>query len=95
MEQQQEQDPLPPLPLQPLPETSPQRAVLLSELGVTFTVIPSEVDELSYSEADPAKRAVMLARIKAQDVASRNPGTWIIGCDTLVCAHDGSLLEKR
>ncbi len=85
-----------------LASSSPQRKYLLEGLGVNFSVIPSLVNEEACTELDPAKRAVLLAREKAQEVADRHRGQWVIGCDTLVVAPDPSgrlrtgstLLEK-
>lgn len=77
-----------------LASSSPQRKTLLESLGVPFVVVPSQVNEEACTERDPAKRAVLLAREKAQEVAERHRGRWVIGCDTLVVAPDGTLLEK-
>ncbi len=77
-----------------LASASPQRAALLAGLGLTFSAIPSRIEEEMCTERDPAQRAVRLAREKAQEVGERHRGEWIIGCDTLVVAPDGSLLEK-
>ncbi len=77
-----------------LASASPQRARLLEGLGLAFSVIPSRIEEEMCGERDPAKRAVRLAIDKAQEVAARHRGEWIIGCDTLVVAPDGTLLEK-
>lgn len=59
-----------------------------------FVVIPSQVNEEACTEMDPAKRAQMLAREKAGEVAARHRGRWVVGCDTLVVSPDGTLLEK-
>jgi len=77
-----------------LASASPQRKSLLEGLGFTFEVHPSSIDESSWGESDPLKRAIALACAKAQDVAKKFPDSHIIGCDTLVVASDGSLLEK-
>lgn len=77
-----------------LASSSPQRKRLLEGLGIAFVVIPSKVNEEACTENNPATRSVMLAREKAQEVADRHRGRWIIGCDTLVVAPDGALLEK-
>jgi septum formation protein len=77
-----------------LASASPQRRILLEGLGVRFSVIPSQVNEEACTEMDPAKRAQLLAREKAHDVADRHRGQWIIGCDTLVVASTGERLEK-
>lgn len=77
-----------------LASASPQRKQLLEGLGVSFQVVPSTVEERDCTERDPALRAQVLARMKAQDVARRYTDTFVIGCDTLVVAADASLLEK-
>lgn len=77
-----------------LASASPQRNALLAGLGLSFTIIPSLIREEACGEKDPKKRAMLLAREKAQEVADRHRGEWIIGCDTLVVAPDGTLLEK-
>jgi len=77
-----------------LASASPQRRQLLSGLGVSFHVDPSGVDELDCTEREPARRAVALARMKAADTACRHPDEYVVGCDTLVVAADGTLLEK-
>lgn len=77
-----------------LASASPQRKSLLEGLGITFEVIPSGLDEGIHPERDPRRRASVLARLKAQDVFHRHPNALVIGCDTLVVASDGTLLEK-
>jgi septum formation protein len=77
-----------------LASASPQRKTLLEGLGVRFSVVPSRVNEEACTEMDPAKRAQLLAREKAHDVAERHRGQWIIGSDTLVVAQSGARLEK-
>lgn len=77
-----------------LASASPQRRALLAGLGLTVEVLPSRIAETDCGETDPSKRAEILATLKARDVASRHPGAIVIGCDTLVVAPDGQLLEK-
>jgi septum formation protein len=77
-----------------LASASPQRKFLFEGLGVSFDVIPSSVEESDHPESDPVERAKDLARLKAKDIASRNPGAIVIGCDTLVVSYSGELLEK-
>lgn len=83
-------------PMEPfiLASSSPQRKRLLEGLNMEFVVIPSRVNEEACTETDPAKRAVLLAREKASEVAGLHRGRWVIGCDTLVVAPNGTLLEK-
>lgn len=77
-----------------LASASPQRKTLLEGLGVTFEVIPSAVDEDGHPERSPQERAVILARLKAVDIAAKHKGAIVIGCDTLVVSYAGELLEK-
>ena len=77
-----------------LASASPQRKRLLESLGVSFDVIPSSFDEDGHPVREPTKRAQILAEKKAEHVRQAHPDTWIIGCDTLVVAPTGALLEK-
>ncbi len=77
-----------------LASASPQRRELLQGLGLSFEVMPSSVDESACAEKDPAVRASVLARLKAEDVHALHPDACVIGCDTLVVSADGTLLEK-
>ena len=77
-----------------LASASPQRATLMQGLGLSFDIIPSDIAESECKECIPERRAEVLARSKAQDIAARNTDAIVIGCDTLVVASDGTLLEK-
>ncbi|MDD5751674.1 MAG: Maf family protein [Candidatus Peribacteraceae bacterium] len=78
-----------------LASASPQRRALLQGLGVPFEVCVSGVeDESDVSHPDPEERARFFARLKAEHAHTARPDAWIIGCDTLVVASDGTLLEK-
>ena len=77
-----------------LASASPQRKTLLAGLGLPFDVIPSAVEEDDHPESNPLKRSEDLARLKALDIEAKHPGSVVIGCDTLVVASDGTLLEK-
>jgi septum formation protein len=70
-----------------LASRSPQRRAILEQLGVAFTVAPSDVEELS--EGDPHEVALENARRKAAAV----PGERVLGVDTLV-ALDGVIYGK-
>lgn len=77
-----------------LASASPQRKALLEGLGLPFTVAVSTVDEDGHPERSPRDRALVLAQMKAQEVAAKHPGAFVIGCDTLVVTADGDLHEK-
>lgn len=67
-----------------LASSSPRRIELLRRAGVAVEVIPSDVEELHELDWDIRVLCRENARRKACDVASRHPGAWVIGADTLV-----------
>lgn len=80
------------LPRLVLASTSPRRASLLSQIGLTFEVCPSDVEEplLSGSAAEVTQK---LALLKAEAVERQYADAIIIGADTLV-SLEGELLGK-
>ncbi len=76
-----------------LASASPRRRQLLHEAGVAFTVIPSNTAEELRPNESPEEYALRVAWEKAQDVAARHPGSWVLGADTIV-AVDGLVLGK-
>src|SRR3954447_21358760 len=70
-----------------LASASPQRRAILEQIGVAFTVRPSDVDEETHG--DPVAVAEENARRKAAAV----PSALTRGADTLV-AVDGDILGK-
>ena len=76
-----------------LASESPRRRMLLEQAGLRFTVIPSRVDERTFTLGTPARRVRSLAEAKARDVSNRYPESWVLGADTLVTI-DGRILEK-
>lgn len=80
------------LPRLVLASASPRRAALLSQIGLTFEVCPSDVEEplLSGPAAEVTQK---LALLKAEAVARQYADAIIIGADTLV-SLEGELLGK-
>ena len=77
-----------------LASASPRRRELLSLIFNDFRVLPSEFDEsLVPAELGPADHVVYSATAKARDVASRFPGSIVVGADTIVVV-DGAILGK-
>jgi nucleoside triphosphate pyrophosphatase len=75
-----------------LASKSPQRRSLLKSMGVTFTAIPSEVEETS--EGDPREVVLANALAKGRAVAARRrPGTLVIAGDTEVVV-DGRVVGQ-
>jgi septum formation protein len=70
-----------------LASASPQRRAILEQLGVTFTVTPADVEELT--QGDPETVALENALRKARAVT----GDVVLGVDTLV-AVDGEIFGK-
>jgi septum formation protein len=76
-----------------LASRSPRRRYLLARAGLTFEVIPSDVDEEATPAAAPAEYVSALAQAKAQRVAERFPDAWVIAADTTVVV-EGRVLGK-
>jgi septum formation protein len=67
-----------------LASNSPRRRQLLTQAGLTFTVIPSAVDEHKVAMSDPDIYVRTLAESKAIEIAEKHPDSWVIGADTIV-----------
>lgn len=81
-----------PLPLI-LASGSRYRAEMLERLGLPFAIDASDIDETP-AESETADELVRrLARRKAEHVASRRPGSVVIGADQ-VAVLDGTILGK-
>jgi septum formation protein len=76
-----------------LASASPRRHELLQRAGVVFVTVPSNVSEDKQPGETPEQYARRVAREKAQDVAQRHPGAWVLGADTVVVI-DGMVLGK-
>lgn len=79
-----------------LASASPRRAALLSQIGLTFKVRPSDIIEPSPNVHlnTPASAVTQkLALLKAMDVAQHFNESIVIGADTLV-SLEGTLLGK-
>jgi septum formation protein len=68
-----------------LASASPRRVALLARLGITPAAIdPADIDETPFKAERPRAHAVRLARTKAERVASRHPGRFVLAADTVV-----------
>ena len=76
-----------------LASRSPRRQRLLKQIGLRFTVRPSNVPERFVHRQSPAHNARRLALAKARDVAESLDRGIVIGADTIV-AVDGRILGK-
>jgi septum formation protein len=76
-----------------LASRSPRRRHLLERLQISFSVHPSEVDEVVPPGTPPGETVRLLARQKAEAVAPGYPHALTLGADTVVVL-DGDVLGK-
>lgn len=76
-----------------LASRSPRRRYLLEQAGLSFSVIPSAVDEDAIEVTEPAAYVKTLAQAKAEAVAREYPDSWVLGSDTVVTI-DRTILGK-
>ncbi|MCR9261562.1 MAG: Maf family nucleotide pyrophosphatase [Pseudomonadaceae bacterium] len=76
-----------------LASASPRRAQLLEQMGLTFTVRATDVDESVLPGEEPAAYVARLAKKKAE--AGVEPGAVSIGADTIVTIDDEILGKPR
>ena len=63
---------------------SPRRRELLSEAGLSFKIISTDVDELSGDGYSPRDLALTNARLKCMAISVARPESMVIGADTVV-----------
>ncbi|MBF0120802.1 MAG: [FeFe] hydrogenase H-cluster radical SAM maturase HydE [Desulfobacterales bacterium] len=76
-----------------LASKSPRRNDLLKQAGLSFKVIPSNIDEDNIDISSPDEYVKVLAIAKAEEIAKIYPDSWIIGADTIVVI-DNMILGK-
>jgi septum formation protein len=78
-----------------LASASPRRRELLAQLGLSFSVVPSNAEESVLPGETPEEHVIRLSQDKAMEVAGRSdqPGRWFIGSDTVV-VRDDEILGK-
>ena len=68
-----------------LASASPRRRALLEQIGYAPDVVePAELDEAARPRELPGAHAARLAHAKAEAVAARHPGAFVLGADTVV-----------
>lgn len=75
-----------------LASASPRRKELLQNLGLTFDIVPSAIDE-QYNGGRPEQYVMDIAYKKAVYVKEKCPNSLIIACDTTV-VNQGKILGK-
>lgn len=76
-----------------LASESTRRIDILRTLGVSFSIIPPDIDEAKRSYESPRNYVLRVACEKAHKVGALFPDKWIIGADTVV-VHKGKVLGK-
>jgi nucleoside triphosphate pyrophosphatase len=85
--------PQPDKPVLILASGSPRRQELLREAGIAFESCPAHIPEECRAGEAPVAYACRLAREKAEAVAQRFPGRYVLGADTIVVVNH-QILEK-
>jgi len=68
-----------------LASASSRRLDLLAQVGIRVDIIdPADLDETPGRHETPRLHALRLAREKAEAVAARHPGAFVLGADTVV-----------
>jgi septum formation protein len=68
-----------------LASASPRRLALLAQIALRPDCVdPADVDETPLARELPARHALRLAEAKARIVATRHPGAFVLGADTVV-----------
>ncbi len=78
-----------------LASASPRRKELLEQIGLKFSVMPSNIAETIKPAETPTDLVIRLSLDKARDIAGRTDvsGRWVIGSDTVVVSN-GQILGK-
>jgi len=68
-----------------LASASPRRSALLAQIGLEPDAVePAAIDETPHAFEPPANLVLRLVEAKARAVAARNPGAFVLACDTVV-----------
>jgi septum formation protein len=67
-----------------LASASPRRSELLREMGISFTVVRSQVPEIAPEHLSPVETAEINAYRKARATAKQHPDAFVLGADTIV-----------
>ncbi len=76
-----------------LASASPRRMELLRNLGLSFEIIPSCIEEPACNGETPRDHVLRLAAAKAEAVSRAHPQAWVLAADTIVLIQ-GEILGK-
>lgn len=76
-----------------LGSASPRRRELLLQVGLSFKIVPSRLQEVNHRGMEPHTQATFSAEEKAKEVAQRHQQEWVLAADTIVVIG-GEILGK-
>ena len=76
-----------------LASESTRRVDILRSLGISFSIIPPDIDETRKKAESPREFVLRVAEEKARKVGDHFPEKWVIGADTIV-VNKGKVLGK-
>jgi nucleoside triphosphate pyrophosphatase len=76
-----------------LASESTRRVDILRTLGISFSIIPPDIDERKKRDESIRDYVLRIAAEKARKVGALFPDKWVIGADTIV-VHKGKVLGK-
>ncbi|MBF0452390.1 MAG: septum formation protein Maf [Candidatus Magnetomorum sp.] len=76
-----------------LASQSPRRKQLLEQAGLTFQIVPANIDESPFSLLPPEDAVTASSKAKALHIGCQYPNCWIIAADTIVVI-DNTILGK-
>lgn len=76
-----------------LASSSPRRKNLIGLLGIPFSVVPAEIEEVPLEGEDPEAFVRRMALAKAGEVSRKHAGSWTLAADTIVVL-EGRMMGK-
>jgi len=76
-----------------LASESPRRVDILRTLGISFSIIPPDIDETKLKDETPQEFVARISYEKANKVGQHFPDKWVIAADTIVVLQ-GKVLGK-
>lgn len=79
-----------------LASASPRRHALLQSLGLSFSCVPTEIDETPRAHEEPAAFAMRMARSKAETAGKTQPASaCVVAADTVVAVNNRILGKPK
>ena len=71
-----------------LASSSPRRKAFLDDLGLVYTVEVMPIDETVLPGEDAKTFVCRMASEKGRHISEKNPRSWVVAADTVVCLSD-------